>query len=165
VSPALFLLDNNAYDPLTVLPERYARVQAACEAGQVVLLLTHVQRDEIAANPNVLGATWGERAGERVADLVLGLPHVDVPTHGFVTDISRFDAMAFSDEGTVEAARGEGLAHSRDALLLTTAQQQGAVLVTYDRRLRRRAAEVGADVWTPERFIAYVDGLTASEAS
>jgi predicted nucleic acid-binding protein len=90
-----------------------------------------------------------------VRDLLVG--HY-VPTTGFVLDDSRADEADFFSEEvarrlderlTTENPKTGGWNHAEDALLALTAEAEGAVLVTRDRRLTNMATEQGIDVTTP----------------
>ena len=63
---------------------------------------------------------------------------------------------AFADAGPIEAVRRGNPKHTEDALIAATALRDNLVLVTNDHLLSRRATELGVEVWTPERLLAFL---------
>ena len=146
----LFLLDTNAYDPIINDPSFSSTVEAACAVGVVELLLTHVQRDELFEIPD-----------DEKRRRALSLPHVLVSTYGMILDVSRLGLARLGEPERIEAIRNSSMRHSHDALLATTAQQEGAVLVTNERRLTNFAQREGITVWSSARFRKHIERLLA----
>jgi rRNA-processing protein FCF1 len=150
------LFDGNVLDWLVERPADLTAIQQSLQDGRLRLIHTHLLRDEPDATPDPekrakLAAVREQLAGEYVA------------TTGFVLDVSRLDeAKLFSDEGarrfneelTTEDPNTGGRRHAEDALLALTAEDEGAVLVTRDVNLTKRARRQGIDVTTPADLIA-----------
>lgn len=151
-----FLLDNHVYDVLVETPERAHLVAALHGTHEIELLMTHIQVEEISANPRTLVDAIGQLE-LRVADVVLGLPYTVCETYGMVLDVSQVGLARFGEPDLLDAVDSERGNHTHDALLASTARYENAVLVTNDRRLTNRAPSIGVKVWSVERFVAYVD--------
>ena len=155
--PRLFSLDSNIYDRLAADHAAADALEAAITDGRLEpILTTHVQRDQL-EHPSTPDATRG------MAGCVL---HTPVATAGLILDVSRLDETRLWDGNTIDAIRGNtgraNLKHSQDALILNTADAEGAVLVTEDGRLRKRGESLGLSVWSWARFRDFVLGLAAS---
>lgn len=142
----LVLLDSNAYDPIVDNPSLYRSVDAACRAGRIELLLTHVQSDELMRIPDP------DRRR-----LALSLPHVVAATYGMILDVSRLGMARLGEPERIEAIRNHSVRHSRDALLASTAQKEGAVLVTNERRLTNFARRAAIEVWSAQEFFSFLE--------
>lgn len=141
--PPRYLLDTNVYDQLVSTPEIQRRAIEAHESGRMELLLTHVQVDELTPMPD-----------EEKRDAALAIPGTATDTYGFVLTFSRLDHARLGEPATIEAIRNGSLKHTHDALLASTAEYEGAVLVTDDDRLQKRARRLGIEVWEGPRFVA-----------
>jgi hypothetical protein len=150
-SPIIALFDGNVLDWLIEQPADLATIRESLEDGRLQLIHTHLLLDEPDATPDL------EKRAKLAAvrDLLVGQY---VPTTGFVLDDSRADeAKLFSEEVarrlderlTTENPKTGGRNHEEDTLLALTAEAEGAVLVTRDRRLTNMATEQGIDVTTP----------------
>jgi hypothetical protein len=147
------MLDTNAYDEIVARPGFQERLNAAHNAGKVVIVRTHIQEDELASipDPNKKAAVT-EVAGTSVA------------TSGGVFGLSKFDGATFGGGaadvhiGDVATSAGQ---HMGDALIASSAAAEADVLVTEDRRLpkRVRLANSKLEVWNFEKFAAYVESL------
>jgi hypothetical protein len=84
---------------------------------------------------------------------------VIVPTYGVVKGISKPGLARFGEPELIDIIRTPQGRHARDALLAATAKFEGAVLVTEDRRLTRRAEKIGMKVWNGWQLIEFIDGL------
>jgi predicted nucleic acid-binding protein len=130
------LLDSMIHDFLVEAPQRMSALTKLVERGDVELVSTHIQADEIARTPD---AEKRERL-QRV-------PTRPTPTAGIVLDVSRLDMSAFADAGPIEAVRRGNPKHTEDALIAATALREDLVLVTNDHVLSRRATDLGVEVW------------------
>ena len=108
--------------------------------GTLRLLLASRQRLELTRTPDPV---------RRAA--LLGVRVREVPTVGLVLDGPLADPEAV--RGDVPFPRPV-----EDALLAATAAYERVALVTRDRRLAERAAEVGVEVWTWEALRARIVG-------
>jgi predicted nucleic acid-binding protein len=147
--PILALFDGNVLDWLYKQPAELRTVREALEEGRLRLVSTHILDDEAGAStdPKVLAfkpALAREVEGERL------------PTRGFVFDISRFDQAAlFSepDADLFDTLSVENPNNAEDALLALTADREGAVLVTEDKDLRKRAKRHGITALDPSDLL------------
>jgi predicted nucleic acid-binding protein len=146
----VFLLDSNAYDPIVDSPDLERLVIAACAAGKIELLLTHVQQDELMDD-------------ETRRNRTLALPSVLVPTYGFVVNASKLGLAQLGEPENINAIRSPTGGHTHDALLASTAQHHGAILVTNDDRLRNFALRQGIEAWRSADFERYVRALGLEE--
>ena len=135
--PLVVMLDTQIYDLLTEDEEGLRALQTSVRAGQLDIKTTHVQEDELARIPDP----------DKKAK-VASIPRQPVPTSDFVVGESRWGMARFGTGETVEAIRRDNLKHTRDALIAATAEYEGAVLVTEDKLLKRRAQGQGLLVWT-----------------
>lgn len=148
--PLRVLFDTNAIDTLALGdPALFDTLRRAVEDGRLECLWTHVTSDEICRIPD-------EAERSRRIVLVASLARL-VPTGAFVVGYSRVDfARLAEDPEAVEAFRLGNLKHTEDALLAATAEVEGAVLVTADRRLRARCEARGVPVLYVEDVAAAV---------
>lgn len=148
-----FVLDSNAFDSLVAHPRAELLATERHDAGRDRFLVTHVQRDELSRTSDLV----------RRAKLLALLDHFEtIPTHGFVWDVSKWDNARWADEGDGEAFKSEG---AEDMLIAFTAQCQGAVLVTDDVGLTKKAHGEGLSVWANEALASYlVNQASAGDA-
>jgi hypothetical protein len=134
-----FLLDSMIADKIVDTPGALELVTEPTKAGKLELVMTHVQEDEHAnAEP------------KRAAKLAR-VPYSKVPTSVFVLDVSRLDEARLGDEEPFESLRGT-VRHTADGMIAATAEFEGIPLVTEERRLARRAHQLGIEVWSWERL-------------
>ena len=123
-----FLLDSMIHDKLVDEPRALQLAADLAANGSLVLLSTHIQRDEIAKTPDKERAT-----------LLSSVPVEFVPTYGIVAGISRVGMARLSESEPFETLRGGNLDHTEDALIAATAHYEDATLVTEDQTLASRA--------------------------
>lgn len=148
--PLAVLLDSNVLDYLADNLYDLESVVRAKVEGRVRILATHILRDELNATSDPeqwarLEAVRGRLAGEPVA------------TTGVVLDVSRLDEstlFGWEDLDDYAELTADNPRHAKDALLALTARTHGAVLVTSDARLTKRARDRGVDVMAPSTFVA-----------
>jgi len=124
------MLDTMIFDELVADPPTLDRVRSLVEDGRLTILLTHIQRDQLA----------------RISDddkraKVLAIPAIQVNTRGLVFDTSRWDQADFGDDATntaIDEIKNGGPQHAADALIAATADGHADMLVTNDRRLANR---------------------------
>jgi predicted nucleic acid-binding protein len=145
-------LDSNVYDLLVEAPESQRLVVNACERGQIELLMTHIQYDELINQPD---------EAKRAASLVI--PFVIAPTYGMVPDTSKGGLARLGEPEKVDAIRSPTGKHTADALIATTAAHERAVLVTEDHRLTTQAQRQDLEVWTAAELISFVSGLDGDQ--
>lgn len=137
------MLDTMIYDLLVADPPLLDGLIELVDRGDVEVLTTHVQEDELAAIPD---------AAKRAS--IARVPRRQVATSHFVLGTSRLDHARLGEPGDFEALRGgmDHLGHTHDALIGATAAYERAVLVTEDARLASRAAAAGVTVWNFEEL-------------
>jgi predicted nucleic acid-binding protein len=147
-----FVLDSNAYDFVVEDPEVHLLAVRLVEAEKIELLMTHVQEDELAAIPDA-----------KKREAIASLPRTLVATYGIVVGEWRLGRARLGDAEKIEAIRNHSGKHTRDALIAATAQYEDAALVTNERRLTNFARRAGIEVWSPDRFIAFLGELATGE--
>jgi len=145
-----FMLDTMIFDHVVADAPFAEALRVAAEAGQITIVTTHVQEDQIAAIPD---------ADKREA--VLRIPRSVVPTTGFALDVSRLGMARFADEQTSATIERIGQRHPKnvkDALIAATACDEADALVTEDKTLRKRIVREGlkVSVLTFEEFRYHV---------
>ncbi len=147
------MLDTNAYDEIVERSGFTARLNAAHNEGNVVILRTHIQEDELASIPD-----------EKKRAAVMQVAGIKVVTSGAVWDLSKWDESTFgggAGDTTIGDVMSEAGNHVEDALIASTSAVDADVLVTDDRRLSNRVglANSKLQVWSVDEFIAYVERL------
>jgi predicted nucleic acid-binding protein len=145
------VFDSNAVDPLVDRPGAFELLEAAVEAGELEVLYTHVNIDELAEVPDV----------DRRATLILLLVAVGklVPTGTAAVDFSRVNFCrvgADEDEDVFMALRSGNIDHTRDALIAATAIYEQCALVTNEQRLTKRSRDRGIEVLSSDELLAEV---------
>jgi hypothetical protein len=84
--PKLFLLDTHIYDEVVTVTGLVELLTRLRETGQVEILQTHIERDELSNNPNV---------EER--DAGLAVPVTPIPTSGAVWGLSKWGQATYGD--------------------------------------------------------------------
>lgn len=136
--PERYLVDSNIFDKIEATPGALDLVRRLTDGRKIELVTTHIQEDEIA------GIADAERR-ERIDEI----PRTDVPTYGFVLDVSRLGMARLGEEAPIETIRsGNWAKYTKDALIAATSQFDGLTLVTEDKRLANVARrELKVDVW------------------
>ena len=130
-------------------------IRIAGERAALVILATHVLRDQLAVTPD-------PEQRKRLLAVYDALPKENVPTRGFVFDISPLNGarLGEGDESdlSLEQVKTGGHGGWHDALIATTASGDGDVLVTEDKDLIKkvRRAKADCEVWNFERFVEFV---------
>lgn len=127
------MLDTNVYDRIVARDGFTARVAQAVRSGQVEILRTRVQDEEIARIPD---------AARRAA--MQKVPFRRIPTN----------------EAAWSAANPHP---SEDDMIAATAEAEADVLVTEDKDLSERvkARRTKLDVWSFDRLVRFIDALPA----
>jgi hypothetical protein len=148
------MLDSNVHDEVIAVPGFSDRLRRAIVAGDIQIVTTHVQRDEL----------------ERIADPVKRAAALDVPgavtaTAGAVWSVSRCDQAKYGEgDGDIKYAEiFKGNPRDiEDALIAITAASEVDVLVTQEKtKLPSRILATGSKlkVWDFDRLRRYVDDL------
>ena len=132
-----FLLDSDVYDQLLLRPDVVGKLRRLVDSGLIVLITTHVQRDQVSAVPG----DDPERAAALLALFAsLSGVAVEVPTGAWALGVSPLAAARLSGEEEAEdfdarlrtrpvhfrTNTGELLCWDGDADLATTDDPQGA---------------------------------------
>jgi hypothetical protein len=139
------MLDSNAFDALALDDAARVRVETAVKNGTLVLVVTHIQIDELNRTPD------NERR--------LALQRLTVQgtyTAGFVVGVSRLDMGTIPSDDEVaiyNAVTGGNAAHAEDALILLTARRDGIPVVTDERRLPKQCAKYGVEAMKTEALL------------
>lgn len=148
--PMLVVFDSNVYDALADDETLLQSLTVALDSGRLRLFTTHVQRDELAAVPDL------QRRERLLAVLQLAEP---VATGGLVMGSSRLaEARLLSEAGATlfDDKMRNGASDVRgtnDALIISTARFEEATLVSQDRRCRARARRAGVPSIDVEEFV------------
>lgn len=127
-----YMLDSNIFDKLIDDDEALKAAGTLVESGQVRLISTYLQRDEI----------------ERTADTerrsrLLSVPCEEVPTYGIVAGYWRIGMARLSEAEPFETLQGGNVNHTEDALIAATARYERATFVTEDRTAASRSRKQG----------------------
>jgi len=139
-------------------------IQRAAASGELILVSSHVQEDELTATPD-------EERRAKLLALYRALPKVSVATHGGVYGVSRYGGGRYGDGSwtgvSIDDLDTQSFRHRPDALIGVTAAGQADVFVTCDDRLRRRMrrAKAPCEVWDFDQFRQYVLSTTESADS
>jgi hypothetical protein len=153
MSPVIFVamrravLDCNGVDPLVDLPGAFDLVKGAVEADELELLSTRVLAEEISAKPDPI-----KRAKlQALVDLARM-----VPDGAFILDVSPLDTARLrgSPAGVEVLQDGNPAKNTNDTLIGMTGLAEHCAVIASDRRLRRRAIELGIEVLHPEELLA-----------
>jgi hypothetical protein len=143
----LVVFDSNAVDPLIDVPGAYEALESAVRAGDLKILYTHVNIDELAETPDL----------DRRCHLLVALASLGqlVPTGATAVDYSRLNFCRLNDDEDVfEAMRSGSIAHTQDALIGATALFEKSALVTNEHRLAKRSRERGIEVLTSPELLS-----------
>ena len=142
------LLDTNAFDELARDDETVRRAETAVQNGELQLVVTHVQIDEVNKVPD---------AGKRQE--LQRLTVVGTCTAGAIYDVSKFDEATYAsveDATILDDVMLGNPNHAEDALILLTARRESTPLVTRDKRLTKYCHKYGIEVITPEELLARI---------
>lgn len=147
------MLDSNVYDEVIAVPRFTDRLRAAIASGDIQIVTTHVQRDELSEirDPVKLAAT-------------LDVPGTVTATAGAAWNVSQWDQARW-DEGTGDIVYTDIFKSNprdiEDALIAITAASEADVLVTQEKTLPKRIAATGSKlvVWNFDRLKRFVDEL------
>ena len=136
------------FDALHDDPDGRAAVLEAVRLGELALLTTHVQEDQVAAIRDAVHRKALQR-----------LPRTVVPSSVTV------DGVARNGQAHVNAnshyARMRDVRHFQDSLIADATAARADLLVTDDRRLAREAHDLGNDVWTSAELLDWAKGRRA----
>ena len=145
------MIDTNGYDYLVDSEDIWIRTVMACQSDKVCFLMTQVQIDQIRA--------MFKTPKESKARNMLAIPYELVTTSAFLFGFSKIGLAEFGPPARIDEIRGDASEDDLDALLAETARRNSAVLVTADKRLRRKSERVGLVVWHPRELVDLICSL------
>jgi predicted nucleic acid-binding protein len=146
-----FAPDTNIFDEIVGDATILRLVKQLSDRGVIELVVTHIQEDELARIP--------DSEKRRLMDEV---PRTVAPTSDFVVGVSRIGMARLGRGHILEQIRRPNLSkYTNDGLIASTAQFEGAILVTKERRLRNRARALEIDVWGWPEFSSNLLSLAA----
>lgn len=150
------MLDSNAFDELVELEADRRVVIRLARAGRIELFTTYSQEAEL----------W--RLAERKPEKywrVASIPRRLVPSSVFVLDHTPLGSGRLGDGATYDAIR-HGTNHVDDAVIADTAESEGMILVTNERRLRNRAvALTSLTVMRPAELLTQLRSMDSASPS
>ena len=142
------MIDTMVFDALYEDPEGRDAVLEAVRLGELRLLTTHVQEDQIAA----IRDPQRRKALQRV-------PRTVVPSAVVVEGVTRTGRARVNARSTY--ARMRDVRHFQDSLIVDATAAGAHLLVTDDRRLAREAYDLGTDVWSSAELLEWAKGRRA----
>lgn len=139
------MIDTMVFDALHDDPAGREAVLAAIRHGELDLLTTHVQEDQIAAIRD---------PARRKA--LQQLPRTVVPSSVIVEGVTRTGRARVSPRNPYSRMRE--VRHFQDSLIADATAARADLLVTDDRRLAREAYELGNDVWSSADLLDWAKG-------
>lgn len=123
------------------------------QSGQIEILITHIQEDELSRIPN-----------KTKRELVMKVPGNRVSTEGAIWNVSRYGEATFGSGGgdlKIEDIQKGNPSHSEDALIATTAAAKADILVTDEGTLPKRIRTSGSKVkvWDFLEFQKYISNI------
>lgn len=136
-----FMFDSMVYDKIVATPQMIERLNHLSREGNVTVLCTHIQKDEL--------AKISDEQKNAVAKIMTKM----VTTSGAVYGVSKYGQCTYGDGSSggvgVDDIRSPSKKHTKDALIATTAARDADVLVTDDKRLANRMKTLNSrcEVW------------------
>lgn len=147
------MLDSNIHDLIAANAVAKQTVLNRIRSGQLKLITTHIQRDEISKAP----------AEKRESLLEIFDFGEVVPTQGAMWDVSRWDEASWgSDESnaSMRALVDGNPKHAEDALIASSTAGSADILVTNEARLASKIRRAGwtFEVWSWAQFLKWLAG-------
>ncbi|MDQ3631802.1 MAG: PIN domain-containing protein [Actinomycetota bacterium] len=140
------MLDTNAFDALVADESNRVGIVGLTRSGTVSLFTTYVQERELLVLASVDPHKYWRTAS---------IPRSALASSVFVLDHTPLGSGRLG-AGTAYEAVWLGPKHVDDAVIADTAKAEDLPVVTNDRRLRRRAEELGLDVWSSAELITWM---------
>lgn len=151
------MLDTNIYDKLDSDAAVNESLKKLIRDKKIQLVTTHIQEDELAMAPEVIGAesekipTEGFILGvSRLGQATLGDGSTTkkIPTAGAVWGVSKWGEATWGDGSgrglSVDDIKTDKGNHAKDALIATTASHHADYLITEDKRLLKKMKQLPA---------------------
>ena len=142
------MIDTMVFDALHDDQDGREAVLDAVRAGELHLLTTHVQEDQVAAIRDPVRRKALQR-----------LPRTVVPSPVVVEGVTRTGRARVSPDNPY--ARMREVRHFQDSLIADATAARAELLVTDDRRLAREAHDLGNDVWSSAELLDWAKGRRA----
>lgn len=126
----IFMLDTNIFDKIIGNEGLKTRIMELKNKGQVAILTTHIQIDELSATSDVVKRERLLEWANEICEFI--------PTMGFVLDVSRVGMARLSDGEGIERIRQGNSRRTQDALIAATASSDANFLVTEDHSFATR---------------------------
>jgi hypothetical protein len=142
------MIDTMVFDAVHDDPDGRDAVLEAIRAGELRLLTTHVQEDQLAAIRDPVRRKALQR-----------LPRTVVPASVAVDGVTRTGQARVDPSSPYAHLRD--VRHFQDALIADATAARADLLVTDDRRLAREAWDLGNDVWSSAELLVWAKGRRA----
>ena len=135
-----YLLDGNIYDEILGNPEVRTKLNGLCAIGTVSLIGTWIESSEIAAMSPSKPEKW-----LAISELLSQLGIDRVPVAGIILDHSKIGEtrlIAWDESALLSASLKSSGSNQNDMAIAMTAKQEGAVLVTKDLEMQKKARTI-----------------------
>ena len=153
-----YLLDGNVFDEILINAELKRLVFKLSDLGQINLICTHIESDEIDSIPSEKANKWVE-----INILKHQLKARKVPVSGVMLDISKLGESKFISHNEMKILETSINGNSdfvNDSALALTAKENQATLVTNDIKLLKKAVSIiGAKAINCQAFGATLRNL------
>ena len=139
------------FDALHDDPAGRGAVLDAIRRGELLLLTTHVQEDQVAAIRDPVRRKALQK-----------LPRTVVPSAVVVAGVTRTGRARVNADSSY--ARMREMRHYQDSLIADATAARADLLVTDDRRLAREAFDLGNDVWSSAELLEWAINRQARRA-
>ena len=146
------MLDTNIFDYVIARPGMVETLQFLSAEKKLDLIITHVQEDEIHRIPD---------SAKKVA--MMQVPFRAITTSGAIYGVSKYGRAKYGSGGSYshKDIHYNNPSDAEDAIIALTSLENAEVLVTEDRKLRKRIARLSASlkIWSFEDFVNYTDTI------
>ncbi len=141
------MIDSMIFDRIAGTPGMSEHIETLITAGDLTILTTHLQEDELAKIPD-----------DAKREAIARLPREQIPTYGMALDDSRLDMARLSEGEGIEEIRRGNVKNTEDSLIAATADVDADILVTEDSTFTKRAgvAFPKLKVWKFEHFCDWI---------
>ena len=152
------MIDTNIVDRILAEKGLSGRLRHLHHSGQLTILITHIQQDEIGKTG---GTKQKEEKRKKLEEAIAKIEPQVFPTEGFVLGRSRLGLAAIGDGESIDKFRQGKIKLTNDALIAATAEAKADVLVTENTKhfKSRRIKALGFQFerWDFKRFLEHID--------